>query len=170
MNFVSKTRNGVSKTRNCELNMMDLAAFTVASLNTFLEIWPKWLLFEVEAAFLVRGDLSIAGMYIQSSREIYQSPACIYNLRTDNVLLKKDDFRLKSVDFLLKSVDFLLKHVDFIIKSGDHERARVLGAGRDTWPGLGAHRQPPAPPALLGTSARRCVTAPNKCALCSMYI
>ena len=22
-------------------------------LNTFLEIWPKWLLFEVEAAFLV---------------------------------------------------------------------------------------------------------------------
>jgi len=30
-----------------------LAAFVVASLNTFLEIWPKWLLFEVEAAFLV---------------------------------------------------------------------------------------------------------------------
>ena len=30
-----------------------LAAFTIATLNSFLEIWPKWLLFMVEAAFLV---------------------------------------------------------------------------------------------------------------------
>ncbi len=45
----------------CNLNLdvdvlctrVQLAAFTVAMLNTFLEIWPKWLLFEVEAAFLV---------------------------------------------------------------------------------------------------------------------
>ena len=38
-----------------------LAAFTIAMLNTFLEIWPKWLLFVVEAAFLV--ITSLLGWY-----------------------------------------------------------------------------------------------------------